>query len=34
LVTPALTPTKPWSPFTFNCTLPAGSKVTGYYLSE
>lgn len=34
LVLPTLTPTKPWSPFVLNCTLPAGSKVTGYYLSE
>jgi hypothetical protein len=34
LAIPALNPTKPWSPFTLNCTLPASSKVTGYFLSE
>jgi hypothetical protein len=34
LVTPALAPTKPWSPFVLNCSLPAGSQVTGYFLSE
>jgi|GEM_PF-1998906 len=34
LAFPALNPTKAWSPYTFNCSLPAGSKVTGYYISE
>jgi hypothetical protein len=34
LAIPALSPTKPWSPFTVNCSLPASSKVIGYYLGE
>jgi len=34
LAFPALSPTKAWSPYAFNCTLPAGSKVTGYYVGE
>ncbi len=34
LVLPVLTPTKAWSPYTLNCSLPKGNKVTGYYINE
>ncbi len=34
LALPVLSPTKAWSPVVFNCQLPPGSKVTGYYIAE
>jgi hypothetical protein len=34
VVLPRLSATKAWSPYTFNCTLPSNSKVTGYYINE
>lgn len=34
LAFPVLNPTKQWLPLTFNCSLPAGSHVTGYYINE
>jgi hypothetical protein len=34
LAFPQLSPTKQWSPYAFNCRLPGGSQVTGYYVGE
>ena len=34
LAMPKISPTKRWSPYAFNCSLPAKSKITGYYVSE
>ena len=34
LVLPAINPTSAWQPMVLNCSLPAGSRVHGYYLSE
>ncbi len=34
LALPRLKVSKRWSPMAFNCSLPAGSKVTGYYVRE
>ena len=31
---PTLNPTLAFQPYAFNCSLPAGSKVTGFYVDE
>ncbi len=34
LVLPTINPTAIWQPFALNCSLPAGSKINGYYFAE
>ena len=34
MVFPTLSTTLQWQPLTLNCSLPAGSKVNGYFLAE